>query len=64
MIDNEEDEEEIESEEAVRRTFPWKNSAIAALAFYALVVTVLAAWGWLRSPEAAKGTPASSVGKR
>ncbi len=59
-----EDEEEIEADEAVRRGFPWKNSIIAALAFYALVVTGLAAWGWMRTPDAGKGTPASNVGKR
>jgi len=60
----EEDEEEAEAEESPRRPFPWKNLLIAALMLYAMLMTALAAWGWLRSPDAAKIAPPSNVGKR
>ena len=56
-------EENEESEVAIRRSFPWKNVLIVTLALYALAITALTGWGWLRTPEAPKGTPANAVGK-
>ena len=57
-------DDEVESEEKVARPFPWKSALIAGLMIYALAVTVLAAWGWLRTPEPAKVVPLVNSEKR
>ena len=48
--------------------FPWKEMALAGLAVYALVMTVIAIIGWTRKPAAAPAvhqptTPATLIGK-
>ncbi len=57
---DEEFDDEDDFEEPEARPFPWKNAVIAALALYAILATGFAAWGWLRTPDAAKGTPAAT----
>ena len=53
------DEDDFEEPEA--SAFPWKNAVIAALALYAILATGAATWGWLRTPDAAKGTPPAAT---
>ena len=60
----EDDEGEQDPEVVAHRTFPWKNAIISALMLYGVVMTGLAAWGWLRTPETSKASPASNIGKR
>lgn len=43
--------EEVDSVAA--RPIPWKNLLIGALALYSVSITVIAAWGWLRTAPAA-----------
>ena len=57
------DDEEDAFEESEIRSFPWKNAGIAALAFYAILITGIAAWGWLRTPDSAKGVPPATANK-
>ncbi len=55
------DEDGFEEPEAP--AFPWKNAVIAALALYAILATGFAAWGWLRTPDAARGVPPAAANK-
>ena len=57
------DDEEDAFEESEIRSFAWKNAVIAALAFYAILITGIAAWGWLRTPDSAKGVPPATANK-
>ena len=57
-----EEDAEAELEDAAPRRFPWKNLIIALLTVYALAMTAIAAWGWLRNTDAGKGVaPATPI---
>jgi hypothetical protein len=43
------------------RAFDWKLVALIAMTGYAVLVTGLAAWGWLRTPTAHETTPAKKA---
>lgn len=58
---SEEFDDEDGFEEPEAPAFPWKNAVIAALTLYAILATGAASWGWLRTPDAAKGAPPAAT---